>query len=524
MNRPLHVAIYIAVIFAGTPNLRADLSLHALFTDHAVLQQELPVPVWGDGHAGDTVTVEFAGQKKTTTVKDDDTWIAVLDPLKASAEPAKLTVTSGDASVVVKDLLVGEVWVCSGQSNMAMAVRGTTDAELVAKEVKDGAYANIRLFKVPVDGADDPQRRLSVSWQTCDENNMATFSATGFYFGRALHASRKVPIGLIQSANGGTNAYSWINSETYQKDPVAQPAKDHFKRLVEVFPQAQARYEKQLEEWKTKVAQAKIDRVRPEGRAPRAPIGPTHVKRPTGHYNAMIAPLQPYAIRGAIWYQGEANSRNPFAQQYRDLMLGLIEDWRADWPQGSGLDRRDFPFFVVQLPNYANGDPWGWPLIREQMYKIWKDGKNTGMVATIDVGDPTDIHPKNKRPVGERLAIFARGTVYGEDITYSGPVYSSVVFEQGTATVTFDHSGSGLVSKDAKPLKHFEIADESGTFWPGQATINGNTVTVKSPSVKKATAVRYAWSNNPEGANFANKEGLMAVPFRTDTGALPPPQ
>ncbi|MFT5471234.1 MAG: sialate O-acetylesterase, partial [Verrucomicrobiales bacterium] len=379
--------------------LLAELSLHSLFSDHAVLQADLPAPVWGKADPGAKIVVKFGDQSRLATANAKGEWLVTLDPLKVNAEPEILTVSSGGEKLEVEDVLVGEVWVGSGQSNMAWTVGKTTDAAMVAGEAKNGDYAQIRLFKVGTAGADEPLSDLKVSWILSNEQTTAAFSATAFYFGRELHKSRKVPVGLIQSAVGGTNAYSWINNATYESDPAAAVSKAWWAEAMTGFPAAQERFEAAKKKWEAEAQ---------KGRAPRAPEGPDHYKRPTGHYNAMISPLQPYAFRGAIWYQGERNSRPPFAEQYRDLMFSLIEDWRADWPVHAGGKRRDFPFYVVQLPNFASGDPAGWPLIREQMLNIWKEGENTGTVFTIDVGDPKDIHPTEKRPVGERLSYFAR--------------------------------------------------------------------------------------------------------------------
>lgn len=512
MKRRAHPIFLISLLSFGllapVQQLLAELSLHALFSDHAVLQAELPAPVWGKADPGSTVKVEFAGQTKEAKAGADGTWMATLDPLAINPEPRTLKVSSGGEELSVTDILVGEVWVGSGQSNMAWAVRNTTDAAMVAEEAKKGEYAQIRLFKVGTAGADEPVRDLKVSWTLANEQTTASFSATAFYFGRDLHRSRKIPVGLIQSAVGGTNAYSWINNETYESDPAAAASKKWWAEAMKGFPAAQKRYEAAKKKWEDEGK---------KGRGPRAPEGPDHYKRPTGHYNAMIAPLQPYAIRGAIWYQGERNSRPPFADHYRDLMFALVEDWRADWAARAGGERRDFPFYLVQLPNYANGDAEGWPLIREQMLKFWLDGENTGAVFTIDVGDPKDIHPAEKRPVGERLSYFARANTYGEKIVYSGPVYTGVTFDQGAAVLTFDHVGDGLVSKDGQKLKYFEVGDIDGTFFEAdEVEINGNTVTVKSVAVPDPAAVRYAWLSNPEKPNFFNKNGLPATPFRTN--------
>lgn len=256
-----------------------------------------------------------------------------------------------------------------------------------------------------------------------------------------------------------------------------------------------------------------------EARAPREPVGPTHVKRPAGHYHAMVAPLQPFGIRGVIWYQGEANSRVPFSDGYHDLMLALVEDWRADWSLASGgeVARRDFPFYLVQLPNYARGSEEGWPVIREQMLRFWQEGENTGMVVAIDKGDAEDIHPRDKKPVGERLALFARAKTYGEEIVYSGPIFEKVSFEGEKARISFSHRGSGLKSLDGEPLAEFEIAAAGGAWSPAEARIEGNEVVVSTAEVKTPLAVRYAWSSNPEKANLGNGEGLPASPFRSNS-------
>lgn len=515
--RTLSVAIG-ALILMLLP-ARAELRLHPLFTDHAVIQQALPAPVWGWHEPGAKVTVTFSGQEKVATVDDGGSWMVVLDPLAANAEGASLRVRSGESTLTVSDLLVGEVWVCSGQSNMAMAVSGTLDAEAMIEEAKAGKLGKIRLFKVPVDGADERRDTIQAQWELCTETSVPRFSATGFYFGRVLSATRDVPVGLIQSASGGTNANSWINSDTLLNDPAAAITREQWKATVERHPQAVIAYQKNLAKWNERMKAARdAGQPLPAGRAPRMPVGPGHVKRPAAHYNAMIAPLQPVAMRGAIWYQGEANSRPPFAPQYRDLMFALIEDWRADWAANSpGSKRRDFPFYLVQLPNFAGGHKQGWPLIREQMLKFWQEGEDTGMVVAIDVGDADDIHPKNKKPVGERLARFARAHTYHEDVVSSGPIHESITIESGKAILKFRHTGGHLVSSDEQPLRHFEIAGADRVFVKAEAEIKGDSLVVGSADVPDPRAVRYAWSNNPEAVNFVNAAGLPASPFRTDS-------
>ena len=513
------VALLITCGLMLAGDLRAELKLHSLFTDHAVLQSGMAVPVWGHANPDDSVEVSFAAQKVTTKAGADGRWMISLKSLAASVEPRVMTVKAGEQSVTVKDVLVGEVWVCSGQSNMAMSVSGSLGKEKTVEESKKGDYGTIRLFKAPVRGEDERQSEVDALWAICDKKSVVRFSATGFYFGRALNRDLKVPVGLIQSASGGTNAYSWINSGTYQKNPAAQISREFFDQAVKIYPQAKQRYDEQLKAWREKVKEAKGTGTPAKGRAPRAPMGLKHVKRPTGHYNAMIAPLQPYAIKGAIWYQGEANSRPPFAPNYEALMLAMVEGWRQDWAaQLPGkAEKRDFPFYLVQLPNFAGGHAQGWPLIREQMLQFWKNGKDTGMVVAIDVGEAKDIHPRDKTPVGERLARFARGNAYGEDLVYSGPVYQSMAVKGSSIEVKFAHAGEGLKSSDGQALRHFSVAGADGVFVEAEAKITAkDTLTIGSDKVKEPQAVRYAWTSNPEKVNFFNAEELPASPFRTD--------
>jgi len=480
----------ILAVCAVSSLAHADLSVHSLFTDHAVLQRELPVPVWGRATAGAEVAVSFAGQEKLATTAADGSWQVVLDALKASAEPAAMTIKSGADVITVDDLLIGEVWVCSGQSNMAMSVSGTLDAEAARTDAGAGKFAGVRLFKVPVSGADEPVEEVDARWTLCDATTVSGFSATGFYFGTALNRDLKVPVGLIQSAMGGTNAYSWINGATFRDDPVGAPSREYYEAALKIYPQAKEKYEKARAAWAEKAKAAKAEGKAFTTRAPRAPMGPDNVKRPSGHYNAMIAPLQPYAIRGTVWYQGEANSRPPFTTQYRDLMFALVEDWRSDWAKAGGLERRDFPFYLVQLPNFAGGHEQGWPIIREQMFRFWKDGKNTGMVTTIDVGEADDIHPRDKKPVGERLSRFARANTYGADIVYQGPIYETMKVVDNSVVLGFGQVGGGLVAKDGAALKYFEIAGDDQKFVPAEATIEGGTVVEKNDAITKPVAVR----------------------------------
>ena len=518
-SRSLRYLLFPALAFGLSQLPLFALTVNPLFSDYAVLQQDNPIPVWGESEPGETVSVTFGERSGEAKADENGQWIIVLDPLAGTMEPRVMTIQAGDAEIQLQEILVGEVWVGSGQSNMAWPVRASLDGEAVAKKAAAGGYPGLRLFKVPVDGSDVRTSTVNATWVLPTEANVSNFSATAFYFAAKLAQDRNVAVGMIQSANGGTNAFSWINSETLESDPAAETVRTYWAATLKNHPAAMERYKTQLEKWRADAAAAKGKGEAFAVRAPREPLGPDHVKRPAGHYNAMIAPLQPFAIRGVIWYQGEANSRVPFNTGYNDLMSALVEDWRTDWAAASrgALERTDFPFYLVQLPNFAGGDPEGWPLIREQMLKFWQEGTNTGMVVTIDTGDPDDIHPANKTPVGERLAQFARANTYRENIVYSGPVYDSLRIEGSQAIVSFTEVGGGLASLNEKPLAEFEIAGADGKFVPAVVSIKGDELVVTAESITEPRAVRYAWKANPEVVNFGNREGLPASPFRTDS-------
>ncbi|MEM1443487.1 MAG: sialate O-acetylesterase, partial [Verrucomicrobiota bacterium] len=496
MTRPLTVLVCFlaAVLFPGA-SLAQTLDVNPLFSDYAVLQQDRPVPVWGTSEPGENVEVTFGDQTVKGKANESGEWIVVLEPLTGSLEPGSLVVRAGDEEVTFDNVLVGEVWVGSGQSNMAWPVSRSLDAEATVEKAEAGGFPNVRLLKVPVDGSDTRAATVDATWMVPTESTVSSFSATAFYFAAKLAQDRKVAVGVIQSANGGTNAFSWINTDTFENGEAAEASRAYWAVTLKNHPEAMERYKTALETWTEKSKAAKEAGEEFRDRAPREPLGDGHVKRPTGHYNAMIAPLQPFAIRGVIWYQGEANSREPFYDGYRDLMLALVEDWRADWATASGglVERNDFPFYLVQLPNFAGGNPIGWPVIREQMLKFWQEGTNTGMVVTIDTGDPDDIHPANKTPVGERLASFARANTYGENIVYSGPIFDALRIEGAKAIASFTEIGGGLKSLDGEPLAGFEVAGADGKFVSAVATINGDELIVTAESIEEPRAVRYAW-------------------------------
>ncbi len=497
----------VLILLAIAVGASADIRLPALFADDAVLQQGTQVPVWGWAEEGEQVTVTFQGQEVSTTTAKDGAWRVNLNKCKTGG-PFEMII-AGNNTLMLTNLLVGEVWVCGGQSNMQWPVSKCATWKAA---IRDSANPNIRLFQVKVTGADTPQTDVEAQWKPCGPDTVPNFTGVGYFFGRALHENLDVPIGLIQSCLGGTNASCWTTKETLTHTPELKSFVDDYAKVLENYPETKRKYDEQCAKHKAKLAKAKAEgrKLKPaERRAPRSPMGPDHVKRPSALYNAMIAPLKPYAIQGAIWYQGESNAHTPeTALQYRDLFPAMIADWREGWECGA------FPFLFVQLASYARPQGEAWPLLREAQTKTLSL-KNTGMAVITDLGEQNDIHPPRKQPVGERLALAARHVAYGEKLVYAGPMFKKMKIKRGKARIAFDHAGGGLVSKGGE-LKGFTIAGADRQFVEAEARIKGNSVVVSNPEVKKPVAVRYAWLPYPE-CNLYNEEGLPANPFRTDT-------
>jgi len=484
----------------------ADVRLPAVISDNMVLQRGRKVPVWGWADPGEEVmvSVSWHSMKWVVTADKDGRWEFAMNSPKVGMQ-YEMTV-SGKNTITIENILVGEVWICSGQSNMAMAVRSSGNAEW---EIAAANYPKIRLFTVGRKVADQPQPDCEGGWTSCSPETVPDFSAVAYYFGRELHKKLDVPVGLIHTSWGGTPAEAWTRREILEKDVDFAPILRRYADAVARYPQAKTEYEQKVAEWRRAVEKAKTEKKTPP-RQPRPPLGPGHPHTPSGLYNAMIAPLIPYGIQGAIWYQGESNASR--AYQYRKLFPAMIKNWRSDWSQG------DFPFLFVQLPNFKAVNPQpsesDWAELREaQLMTLALP--NTGMAVIIDIGQADDIHPKNKRDVGKRLALWALAESYGEELVCSGPIYKSMKAEGDKIVLQFDHVGGGLVARAGGALKGFAIAGADRKFvWAG-ARIDGNTVVVSSDQVSEPAAVRYAWADNPV-CNLYNKEGLPASPFRTD--------
>jgi sialate O-acetylesterase len=496
----------LALLLATTGATSADIKLPAVIGDNMVLQQGQKVTIWGWADPGEEVmvSVSWLTMQWGVTADNDGKWTFKMNPPKVGG-PYEMTLR-GKNTITIKNILVGEVWVCSGQSNMQWAVRQAANPE---QEIAAANYPNIRLFTVERKVAETPQSDCVGNWQPCSPDTVAGFSAVAYYFGRELHKELNVPIGLIHTSWGGTPAEAWTSKDVLKSEPVCAPILQRYVEAMAKYPQAKREYEQKLEDWKAAVAKAKAEGGK-QPRRPRAPFGPGNPHSPAGLYNAMIAPLIPYGIRGAIWYQGESNASR--AYQYRRLFPAMIKCWRQDWGQGN------FPFLFVQLANFmaVKPDPAesAWAELREaQLMTLALP--NTGMAVIIDIGEADNIHPKNKQDVGRRLALWALAKTHAKKLTYSGPLYKSMNVEAGKIILSFDHVGGGLVAQGGEPLKGFAIAGADRKFVWADAKIDGNTIVVSSDTVAEPVAVRYAWADNPV-CNLYNKDGLPASPFRTD--------
>lgn len=439
--------------------LHAEVKPNILFTDGAVLQREQNVPVWGTANDGEKVTVEFAGQTATATAQGGK-WKMELKPLEAGG-PFSMKI-SGENEVTVNNLLVGEVWVASGQSNMEWTINASFQPEV---EKPKANFPQIRMITAKKVASLTPLDEVQGKWQECSPETVGGFSAVAYYFARDLHAKLGVPVGIISTSWGGTPAQAWTSADGFEGQPELKGYADQLK-AAEALPEK------------------------------------GHQNFPAALYNAMIAPVVPYGMSGVIWYQGESNAGQ--SKQYQTLFPAMIADWRAKWKLG------DFPFLFVQIAPFK-GQP---PEIREAQFLTLAKSKNTAMAVITDYGDANDIHPKQKEPVGNRLSLAARALAYGEKIEYSGPLYQEMKAAGDKAWINFSHVGGGLVAKDGD-LKGFTIAGADGKFLPAKAEIKGDKVVVSAEGVADPKAVRYGWDNVPD-VNLCNKEGLPASPFRTD--------
>ncbi len=511
-NSSLIASLCVTFCLAGLAS--AQVKPSPLFSDHAVLQSGMSVPIWGTADPAEKVTIKFNGQTRSAIADSSGKWTVRLTKLKAGG-PFEMTIAgskAGEAPIVVKDVLVGEVWLGSGQSNMQFYVSnkgpghapyGLLDEE---KEIAAANYPQLRMFTVKNATAYTPQTDLTGEWQVCTPETVPNFSAVGYLFGRDLNQALKLPVGIVLSAFGASTAEAWVPRDALLSDPLLKPMVEKLDAREDYFKAHPGATDADAPPSPLTI------NARPGRPGPmRDPAHDQH--QPTVLFNAMINPILPYAIRGAIWYQGESITGGTHGLLlYGHVMETLVTDWRKQWGEGN------FPFYVVQLPGQQNVS--NNPLVREQQAKILAL-PNTGMAVVLDTSEAKNVHPHNKEPLGDRLTKIALANVYGRKIEYSGPVYASMKTEGSAIRVKFTHA-AGLTAKDG-PLHWFQIAGADQKFVDADAKIDGDSVIVSSPQVSAPVAVRYAWDNYPDTANLYNGAGLQAAPFRTDDwDAMPP--
>jgi sialate O-acetylesterase len=509
MKNRLPLLAFAALVVFCSSLARADVKLPAIFSDHMVLQQNEGCAVWGWADPGEAVTVTIAGKSKSTKAGKDGKWSLKLPESKAGG-PHTLVV-KGKNSITVQDVLVGEVWLGSGQSNMGMTVQSSKDFE---GEKAKANLPKLRMFTVERVPATSPQADCKGRWVICAPDTVGAFSATLYFHGRELHAKLGVPMGLINSSWGGTAIEAWISQEAQSGPQFARVHEPWAKPLTEPWDEKKqlADYDRRVALHKLAAAKAKAEK-KTAPRAPQKPIDPRlSQNRPSNLYNGMIAPILGYTIRGAVWYQGESNAGKTFADLYAEQLEALIKDWRARWGE-------DFAFAWVQLPDFKapQKEPVetdGWNIVREEMMHALKI-KNTGMAIALGLGEEKDIHPKDKQGVGKRLSLWALGEVYGhKDVAISGPLPSGHKIRGSEVVISFTHTDGGLKARGGE-VKGFAIAGADKKFVWANAKIEGNKVIVSHPDVKQPAAVRYAWAANPVWS-LENGAGLPATPFRTD--------
>jgi len=565
IQRTITNCLATALLWGGIGFLQADVKMPGIFGDHMVLQQETALPVWGTADPGEKVTVTVGTEKADAVADANGKWLVKLEPLPNGAAPTTMTV-AGKNTLTFSDVLVGDVWVCSGQSNMETPIN--------PDEAAKANDSQLRLFHVQrtllIEPATDVVRApipgsttgIYGTWMVCTPDTVRGISRVGYVFCRELRANLNRPIGMISSSCGGSRAEAWTSLSGLEKEPPFKDYVDKYNQNAAKYPAAMAAlpaqtaayqaallawnhdvqpkfvatHQVELKAWEEKdkaakaAGQAEPLKPQPATPMPKPPDDPAGgFWGPTTLFNGMIAPLIPYGIKGVIWYQGENNTATIASSiEYRTLLERMITDWREKWGEG------DFPFLLVQLASCDTGSKPNWPYLRESQLKTL-ELPNTGMASAVDLGDfktLSDIHPPDKIDVGLRLALTARHVAYGQNLVYSGPIYDSFKVEGSSIRVNFTQIGSGLaigrppwIDPAAPPwpmdkMTGFEVAGTDGNYVPADARIDGNSVVVSSPQVTQPVYVRFAWSDVVI-TNLYNKEGLPAAPFRTDNVTPP---
>lgn len=498
------LAMALSVVAWSNPS-QADVRLPAIIGKNMVLQADKPLPIWGWAAPGEDVTVTLGAAKATAKADEHGKWKIELPPQKASATAAEMTV-AGKNTITLTNILVGEVWLGSGQSNMQWPVSASTNA---GQEIQSANHPEIRLFIVPNRVSGVPIDDVVGEWKVCTPESVPPSSAVLFFFGREIHKELKVPVGLITCAWGGSRIEPWITEVQFESQGDLKGELEQHQQQKAARAAARKEYVKAVRAW-IDAAEKAASEGKEFGDAPGVPGDPSaQFTSPVAMYNGMVHGVQPFALRGFLWYQGESNRGQ--GMHYTDMKRALIAAWRKVWHSD------DLPFLFVQLaPFYYDTNDTLLPEIWEAQTATL-DVPNTGMAVTTDITTIRDIHPPNKQDVGKRLALWALANTYGKkDLVYSGPLYDSMAADGDSVRIKFKHTGGGLAARDGQPLTWFSIAGEDKQFHKATATIDGDSVVVHSDEVKKPVAVRFGWSQVAE-PNLMNKSGLPASPFRTDT-------
>ncbi len=539
--------------FSVAAPLHASVKMGSIFSNNMVLQRDMKVPLWGTADPGEEVTVSLLGQKQTATAGKDGNWMVKFDPLKATSQPFEITIAGTD-TLTIKNVLVGDVWFCGGQSNMARRA-----GVLTAAKDPSGDFPQVRDYQARSTRELTPQKNVPGLWTVCTPQKAEYFSGAGFFFARDIHRKIGVPIGIVESCVGATSIEAWMNHDALSSRPEIKPFLEAWDKGVAEFPAMEAKFQADIVAWGAKHPDEKAKfeaamdawvTAKAQALATRQPLPPAPANPPnaplklnmymqhhyeagydpvakhyflrlhsaiaTGFFNGMIAPLIPYAIRGVLWYQGENNTTR--ADLYRFEFPALIESWRKEWGQG------DFPFLFVQLAKYQppQVDPvqnHSWAELRESQMLTSLAVPNTAMASAIDLGKEKDIHASDKEEIGHRLAACGLALSYGMKLEYEGPIYDSMAIEGDKVRLRFTHTGSGLTVKGDK-LTGFAIAGQDRKFVWADAAIDGDTVLVSSATIPQPKFVYYAWGTNPP-VSLYNKEGFPASSFRTDEPAAP---
>lgn len=501
------ISAIIAFFAAFSINVFGDVKLPDVLGDSMVLQQNQKVPVWGMADAGETVKVSFGKQTLTAVADEKGNWRVWLKPLKADFSPQSLII-EGKNKIELKDILVGEVWLVSGQSNMQWTLFQSNDG---AAEVAKAKHRNIRLFNVSREVAFKKKQGKLGTWRLCNPESVKDFSGAGYYFGVELQKNLNVPVGLINSSYGGSQAEAWTPVEYLNANPELKITVERTKIWEKERPKVRADYDEAIKNWRVESEKQKAAGARPSP-SPGVPDALRDYRVAASIYDGMIAPLMPFAIRGAVWYQGESNEAR--AEQYNILLPVMIRSWRTRWAQ------ENFPFGIIQLPNYRKisehpeNSPWSF--IREAQRKTALNTENTGLIVTIDIGEASDIHPKNKLDVGKRMSVWALKNVYGKK-SVDAPIFKKAEIKGAKIILTFEEVGSGLKIKNGEKLNEFAISGADQKFVRAEAKIIGkNKIEVYSADILQPVAVRYAFNSNPKNPNLTNDSGIPASPFRTD--------